>query len=201
MMEVGVFAAVGALIGRYGDVELAAHQVALSLASVPFMCAVGIANATTARVGFHIGADRALEARHAGFLGIGIGGLFMALTGLAFLIFDLELARAFTDEAPVYELGADLLRIAGVFAVADGVQAVSAGALRGAGDTKSAFWVNFAAHWLVGLPVAVGLVTWFDLGVHGFWWGLTLGLGLVAVVLSARFHVLMRGGVAKLEAA
>ncbi len=187
-VEVGVFASVSTLIGRFGDAALAAHQVALTLASFTFMCAVGIGNATTARVGFHIGAGRSAAARAAGGLGLLLGATFMLGVAIVFWFFGVELASSFTADVAVIELGAILLRVAAVFAVADGVQAVAAGALRGAGDTQWSFWANLVAHWVIGLPIGWALASIAAWGVVGYWWGLTVGLVLVAVSLSLRFE-------------
>ena len=181
----GIFAAVATLIGRGGDVDLAAHQIAISLASYAYMNAVGIASATTARVGFHVGAERPDEARVAGLLGMGLGASFMMGAAAVFLFAAGPLASLFSAEPDVQALGTSLLRVAGAFAVVDGIQVVSAGALRGAADTKMAFYVNLVAHWLIGLPV--GLLLHGRIGPAGYWWGLTAGLSLVAVVLCLRF--------------
>jgi MATE family multidrug resistance protein len=199
-VEVGVFTAVSALIARYGEIELAGHQIALAMASLSFMMAVGLSNATTARVGYHIGAGDSVAARRSGLLGIGIGGAFMGVCGLGFVLFADAISALFTNELQVRQMAAGLLRIAGFFAISDGVQVVSAGALRGAGETKWAFYANLAAHWLLGLPVAIMLAQWADLGPAGYWWGLTLGLTLVALTLSARYAVLSRKPLRRLEA-
>lgn len=200
-VEVGVFATVSALIARFGEVPAAAHQIALVMASFSFMSVLGVANASTARVGFHVGAGEGDRARLSGFLGIGLAALFMGLCGLAFILFPRLIAHAFTKAPEVIERSVVFLRIAGVFAIADGVQVVAAGALRGFGDTKWAFYANFVSHWLIGLPVALVLGHGFGLGPVGYWWGLTAGLVAVAVVLVVRFEAVSKGPVIRLERA
>ena len=198
LVEIGIFSAVSALIARFGEVELAAHQIALSLASVAFMCAVGIANATTSRVGNHVGAGSSENARQAGFVGMALGGGFMLFSGTGLFLGANALALAFTNDENVVPFATEMVRIAGVFALADGLQAVAAGALRGAGDTRWPFYANAGAHWVIGLPTGYVLSTQTSLGVAGFWWGLTLGLCLVAVVLIARFSLISRGPIKRL---
>lgn len=199
-VEVGIFALVSMLIARLGEVALAGHNIALMLASSTFMAAVGFAVAATARVGHHIGAGDTLGARRTGFLAIGLGAGFMGVCGLTFLLLAEPIVHLFAPgEAEVVAIGARLLRIAAVFSVCDGVQAVSAGALRGAGDTKWPFYVNTGAHWVVGLPVALGLGYGLGWSSEGFWWGLTAGLTLVAIILLGRFAFLARGSLRRLE--
>jgi MATE family multidrug resistance protein len=199
-LEVGVFSAVSALIARFGSAQLAGHQIAITLASLTFMSALGISNATTARVGNHIGAGRSPEARRAGFLGIGLGATFMATGGLAFILIPEALARLFTTDEEVIRAAVTLLRIAGAFAISDGIQVVSAGALRGAGDTKWTFYANLVAHWVVGLPLGLWLGHAQGLGAAGYWWGLTVGLTGVALTLLGRFAVLSSRPLARVEA-
>lgn len=186
--EVGVFALAGILAERFGPTAVAGHQVALTLASFSFCVALGVAAATSVRVGHHIGAGESARARRAGFLGLGAGATFMSLSALAFAIAPRLLARLLTDEAEVIAAAAPLVVIAAVFQLSDGAQAVGAGALRGAGDTRLPLWANLLGHYLVGLPVAVLLGFSFGLGAKGLWWGLSAGLTAVAIGLVLRFH-------------
>jgi MATE family, multidrug efflux pump len=196
--EVGIFTFASTMIARFGESQLAGHQVAITLASLSYMCAVGIANATTARVGFHVGANHSRMARRVGFLGISAGGTFMAGAGACYAIFRNELAALFAPtDARAAAVGASLLAIASVFAVFDGIQTVSAGALRGAGDTKWPFLSNLIAYWAIALPVALYLAHAEGLGPAGYWWGLTAGLFGVAVILLVRFHLVSSRDIAR----
>lgn len=198
--EVGIFALVGFLVARMGEVPLSAHQIAITLASFTFMSAVGIGVGATALVGHHIGAGRPMLARRIGLLAIAVGGVFMTLGGIGFWVFDETLARLFspTDEA-VVQVGAQLLQIAALFSVSDGIQAVSAGALRGAGETASSFYANAIAHWAVGLPLGLYLSEVAGLGARGLWWGLTAGLTGVAIALTVRFVQVTQGELRRVE--
>ncbi|HYQ81208.1 MAG TPA: MATE family efflux transporter [Anaeromyxobacteraceae bacterium] len=185
--EVGVFALVGFLAGRLGREPLAAHQIAIAVASFSFNAAVGIGNAGSVRVGWAVGARDTPAARRAGLTAFGAGAGFMSLWGLCFLLFPSHLARLMTDQPEVVAAAAPLMVVAGVFQISDGVQGIGAGVLRGAGDTRFTFLANMVGHWAVGLPVALGLGVGLGLGVTGLWWGLCAGLTAVAAGLFTRF--------------
>src|SRR5512143_1857674 len=155
--EVGVFSLAGFLAGRLGAASLAAHQLAIAYASLTFTVAVGVCAAGSVRVGWAVGAGDAAAARRAGLTAFGAGAGVMSLAALAFLLFPRPLARAMTDDPAVLAAGAPLLLVAAAFQVCDGIQGVGAGVLRGAGDTRFTFAANMVGHWLVGLPVAIGL--------------------------------------------
>jgi MATE family multidrug resistance protein len=185
--EVGVFALVGFLAGRLGRAPLSAHQIAIALAGFTFTVAVGIGQAGAVRVGWAVGRRDGPAARWSGLVAFAAGASFMALSGLLFLLFPTALARLMTDDPGVLAATAPLLVVAAVFQVSDGVQAVGAGVLRGAGDTRFTFAANMVGHWIVGLPVALLLGSVAGLGITGLWWGLCVGLAAVAMALLARF--------------
>lgn len=185
--EVGVFALVGFFAGRMGSVSLAAHQVALTLASMTFTVTLGISSAGSVRVGLAVGAQDAARMRAAGLTALMSGTAFMSLGALLFLSLPEPLTRILTDEADIIAVAAPLLGVAAVFQLSDGLQAVGAGVLRGAGDTRFAFVANLLGHYLVGLPVALALGFGLGLGVRGLWWGLCVGLTAVAAALLIRF--------------
>lgn len=190
LAEIGVFSFVAVLAGRLGTVAVSAHQIALSLASFTFMGVLGIAGATSVRVGHAIGEGR--TPRQAGLLGIGLGALFMLACGAVFLFAPGPLVRLFSDDPDVVALGVHLLFIAAAFQLFDGLQGVAAGALRGAGDVRFPFLANFGAHWLVGFPLALLFGFHLGWGAAGLWWGLLVGLASVALLLTRRFVVLTR---------
>lgn len=184
--EVAIFAFVGLLAGRLGSGALAAHQIALTLASFTFTLAVGLASAASVRVGLEIGAGEQSRVRLAGYLALVAGGAAMGLGGLGFLLFPGPLASLLTNDAKTIARAAPLLAVAALFSVSDGVQAVGAGILRGAGDTRFTFFANLIGHWLISLPLALWLsARW---GVSGLWLGLSAGLTVVAFALALRFR-------------
>jgi len=185
--EVGVFALVALLAGRLGAVDLAAHQIAITLASFTFMFAVGVSAAASVRVGRSIGALDHARTRIAGLVGVAAGAGVMAVGALAFLLFPGALARLLSDQPDVIAAAIPLIMIAAVFQVSDGMQATGAGVLRGAGDTRFTFLANLVGHWLVGFPIAILLGFHLGGGVIGLWWGLCAGLTAVALILVVRF--------------
>lgn len=188
--EVGVFALVALLAGRLGPLQLAAHQVVISLASFTFTVGVGVATAGSVRVGLAIGSRNRRGTRTAGHVAFVGGAIVMGVSALAFALFPRAIARIVTDQENVIAVAIPLLIVAAVFQLSDGVQAVGAGVLRGAGDTRYAFIANVVGHWLVGLPVALYLGFTRNMGVVGLWWGLCVGLTVVAVLLFVRFEKL-----------
>jgi MATE family multidrug resistance protein len=185
-LEVGVFATAGLLMGWMGALALAGHQVAIQLAALTFMVPLGVAQATSVLVGQAVGRSDTLGARRATGAGMLIGVGFMSATAAIFLAMPDLLARAFSDDAPIVASAALLLPIAGVFQVFDGIQVVAAGALRGVGDTRVPMLLNLLGFWVLGLPTSLWLGFGLDWGPEGVWWGLALGIGAVAVLLSLR---------------
>jgi len=185
-LEVGVFATAGLFMGWMGALALAGHQVALQMAALTFMVPLGVAQATSVLVGQAVGRGDAEAARRATGAGVLIGVGFMTATAVTFLAVPDLLSRAFSDDPPVIAAAAVLLPIAGVFQVFDGLQVVAAGALRGVGDTRVPMLLNLVGFWLLGLPVSLWLGFGLGWGPRGVWWGLAIGIGAVAVLLTLR---------------
>jgi MATE family multidrug resistance protein len=187
MAEVGVFGLAAVLAGRLGTVPAGAHQVALTLASFTFSAVIGIGAATSVRVGRAVGRGDIPGTRAAGLTGLLFGAGFMTLTAAMFLIIPEPLARIFTDDEVIVAAAVPLLRIAAVFQLSDGAQAIAAGALRGAGDTRAPLYGNLVGHYAIGFPVMLVLAFGLDLGAPGLWWGLSAGLTATAIALTLRF--------------
>ncbi len=185
--EMGMFALVTVLMGILGTVAVGGHQVALQLAAFTFTVCLGLSAATSVRVGNAVGRADREGALRAGLVGIGTGAVFMSLTAVTFVLFAPQLAGLITNEPEVLAIAVPLLRVAAVFQVVDGLQAVASGALRGVGDTRAAMWITAVGHWLVGLPVGI-VSTWvLGYGPPGLWYGLTAGLAVAGLTLTARF--------------
>ncbi|MEO8138509.1 MAG: MATE family efflux transporter [Gemmatimonadota bacterium] len=191
-LEYGVFALVGLLMGVLGTTQVAAHQVALNLASLTFMVPLGLSAAAAVVVGHAVGrGDRqaAIEASRAA-LYIAVG--FMGITATAFLVFPGLLARLYTSAPEVLQIAVVLIPLAGVFQVFDGIQVTSIGLLRGLGDTRTPMITGVLGFWLLGLPVSLFLCFRLGLGPAGLWWGLVLGLVAVALFLILRLRAKLR---------
>ena len=190
--EVGVFALVGILAGRLGTMHLAAHQAVISVVSFTFSVALGIGAAASVRVGVAIGARNHTHTRAAGRAALAAGALVMAGPALLFVFAPETIARLVTDNPAIIAATVPLFLVSAVFQLFDGIQAVGAGALRGAADTRFSFLANLAGHWFVGLPIALYLGFSRQMGITGLWWGLCAGLMAVAVMLFVRFERLTR---------
>lgn len=188
LAEVGAFTIASILAGRMGRGPAAGYQIAITLASFTFTVTLGLGAATAVRVGMAVGRGDTPAARRVGFLALRVAMIFMSLTAIAFLAAPEALARILTDKLDVIAVAAPLVQIAGVFQLSDGAQVVAAGALRGAGDTRTAQRANLVGHYLIGLPIAIGLGFGVGMGGPGLWWGLSAGLTVVAIALTLRFH-------------
>jgi MATE family multidrug resistance protein len=188
--EVGIFALVALLAGRMGTVDLAAHQLVITLAAFTFTIALGVATAGSVRVGLAVGAGDQHATRVAGYAAFAAAGVIMAIGALIFMLFPALLARMLTNQPNVIAAAIPLFFVAGLFQLSDGLQAAGIGALRGAADTKFAFFSNIVGYWLVGLPVALLLGFRMRMGVVGLWWGFVAGLTVVAILVFFRFKAL-----------
>ena len=189
LLEVGAFGAVTILMGLFGTVPLAGHEIALNLASLTFMVPLGVSTAAAVLVGRAIGARDLQGARWHAASAVACGVAFMACSAGVFLLAPRLLARAYTADAAVIAVSVSLIPLAGVFQVFDGVQAVCAGVLRGAGDTRVPMLANLLGFWALGLPVGAAFAFRLGLGPAGLWWGLVVGLAAVAVILLWRVRV------------
>lgn len=192
LLESGAFGAIGLMMGMLGTIEMAGHQIAITLAALTFMVPLGVGAAAAVRVGRAVGArdrDRAKLAARAAYL-CGLG--FMSLTALTFLLAPQLLASIFTDDRGVIAIAGLLIPVAGVFQIFDGAQAVGAGVLRGLGDTRAPLIGMIAGYWVIGLPVSLLLGFHTPLRAAGLWWGFVASLSVVALFLALRIRVLFR---------
>ena len=186
-MEGGLFAVTALLIGRLGEVQVAAHQVALNVASMCFMLPFGIAEATTVRVGHAFGRGDRDGLRRAALAGFALMLCTQTASALLLLFGHGAVAGLYSADPQVIALGGALLLYAALFQFPDGVQVVSAGALRGLKDTRVPMWLAVLAYWGVGMPVGAGLGLGLGWGPRGMWLGLTAGLTMAAFLLARRF--------------
>jgi multidrug resistance protein, MATE family len=186
VIEFGAFAVVALLMGWLGTTTMAAHEVAINLASLTFMVPFGVAGAAAVLVGRAVGRGDEPGARRAAAAGLACGVGFMALSAALFLLAPEWLARLYSRDAGVIAVAGSLIPIAGVFQVFDGLQAVSSGILRGVGDTRVPMMVQVFGFWLIGMPVSLWLAFRMGSGPTGLWWGLVAGLAAVGTFLLLR---------------
>ncbi|WP_413584533.1 MATE family efflux transporter [Bdellovibrio sp. HCB274] len=190
--EVGAFASCAVMMGWFGAVPLAAHQIAISLASTSFMVTLGIGIASSIRVGFELGRGDYKMARHAGFTAIVLGGAYMSLCGLGFLILRHWFPTLYVSDPDVIAWAAQFFVVVALFEIFDGVQAVAIGALRGMSDTQWPSVIAFFAYWVMGLPGGYLLAFHLGVGPIGIWIGLLIGLIFASILLTYRFHRLSK---------
>lgn len=190
LLEYGLFGAAGLLMGLISTTALAAHQIALQIAAILFMVPYGIGIAATVRVGHAIGRGNAAAVRRAGFVATGLGIAFMSAMTLAVIFGRFAIARIFLGEGTdaAAALTATLLLVGATFFVADGIQTVAAGSLRGMNDTRIPLLFATVSYWLIGFTCACGLGFWTPLGAVGVWIGLSCGTAVYAVLLVLRFQ-------------
>jgi len=193
LLEYGAFAAIALLMGLLGTLPMAGHTIALNLASLTFMVPLGVSSAAAVLVGHGIGRGDPGAARRAAASALTLGVGFMAGAAALFLAAPRALAALYTDQPAVLALATSLIPIAGVFQVFDGLQVVSAGILRGVGDTRAPLVVNLVGFWAIGLPVSIALGFGTPAGPKGLWWGLVAGLAAVGTVLLVRVRHRLRG--------
>ena len=204
-MEVGVFLAAGILMGLLGAPALGAHQLVLNCASIPFMVALGLGQAATVRIAYELGAGRAFAARRAAFVALALGIGFMSAAAVVLWTAPETIIAIYVDIADpanreTIEIARRLIVIAAIFQVFDGMQVIAAGALRGYRDTfvpmilaAFGYWgAGFLGGWLLAFPLGYGAI--------GLWWGLALGLAVVAILLTVRLHLLAPPALGSAEA-
>lgn len=190
-MEVGVFAAVSLFAGKMGAIYLGAHQIAISIASLTFMVPLGVSFATTARVGQAIGRKSYYDAKVIGYIGVAISVLVMSISALIMANFNFFLTGLYSNNTEVVSIAAQLLILAAIFQVFDGLQVAGFGALRGLKDTTIPMYVNLFSYWGIGLPLSYYLGFIAGKGVEGLWYGLILGLTIAAIFHNYRFWKLI----------
>ena len=192
IFEVTSFSLAAIMIGWLGTTQLAAHQIAINLASITYMAALGISTAATIRVGNHLGKKDYVNMRdlvHTAFI---MAILFMGIMGLLFIFGRNYLPLLYIDDESVRRVASSLLIIAGLFQLSDGVQVVGLGALRGMSDVRIPTLITLIAYWLVGLPLGYVLGFVSGMGAQGVWIGLLAGLTMAAILLYRRFGLSSR---------
>ncbi len=193
--EAGVFGGAVWLIGQFGADAVAAHTIALQIASFTFMVPMGVAQAATVRVGLGFGRGDGSAIRRSGWAAFALGVGFMSLMALALISFPHFFAERFFDPAlpantRTLALASQFIMVAAAFQIADGAQVVSAGMLRGLQDVRVPMLLAGFGYWVVGLGVGSLFAFTLDWQGLGIWVGLAAGVAIVAVMLLLRWHKL-----------
>lgn len=188
IFEVSAFAIAAIIVGQISAEALAAHQIAISLASLSYMMATGIGAAATVRVANQLGSRNYKVMRAAGRTCFAMTLIFMALCGLTFFLGRNYFPTFYTLDSQVIGIASQLLIIAVFFQLSDGTQVVALGALRGMSEVKIPTLITFIAYWGLGLAPAYLMGITFHMGPMGVWYGLALGLTSAAILLYWRFE-------------
>ena len=190
IFEVGAFSVATVMTGSIGAIHLAAHQIALNLASISYMIASGIGSASMISLSYYDGKRNFEDMRRSGFASFLLVFILMIVSALVFIIFRSYLPVLYVDDSSVINIASTLLIIAGLFQISDGIQAVGLGILRGIRDIKKPTVVTFISYWIISIPLSYFLGIEYGYGVYGIWIGLSIGLTLAAIFHVTRFNYL-----------
>lgn len=187
VVEVLAFGAGAVMMGWLGETPLAAHQVALGLASVTYMISLGISQANTIRVSHQLGKRNFEDLKKAAYASTHLVLLFMSIMALVFVLANKLLPLLFTTDESVIIIAANLLIIAAIFQIFDGLQVVMLSTLRGMADVKIPMYIAIVAYLMVGIPTSYIFSFVLNIGPQGIWYGYLVGLGIAGVLFYARF--------------
>lgn len=196
-LEIGLFTVVTYLMGTFGTDVLAAHQIVLQTVIVIFMIPLGMSFAATVRVGQWLGQKNLEGVKCSGYLSIGVGFIFMTLMAITLLLFPKLVVGLYIDindpaNRKVIAFVSPMLVIAAISQILDGVQKIAYGALQGIQDTKIPMLCSIPAFWIVGLPLGYWLGFHSGWGGAGLWFGQSIGVAILGIVFTVRFHCLTR---------
>jgi MATE family multidrug resistance protein len=189
LAEVAAFSSVAVLVGRFGEVQIAAHQIALNFSALIFMLPMGLSSAMTIRVGHSLGAGDPRSARDIAWIGIAVGLLIGMLAIGPIILLRHDVAAIYSIDESVRALAANLLLFAAFWQLFDATQVCAIGALRGYKVTLMPMVLMFVAFWVIGIPSGTwlayrGFADGVPMKVYGFWIGLVIGLVLVSLGLA-----------------
>lgn len=187
--EVTAFAGAAFICGLVSAKDIASHQIALSMASFTFNLCIGFSVASTVMIGRHLGEQKYGDLKAVGINNLKLVFIFMAFCGVLFIVGRNVLPTFFTqkEDVEVIQLAAQLMIIAALFQLSDGVQIVALGSLRGIQDVKIPSMITFVAYWVITIPLGYFLTVPMKMGAFGMWIALGLGLTVSAVFLVNRF--------------
>ena len=192
IFEAGAFGFSAIMMGWLGTTALAAHQIALNLATISYMTTSGLGAAATIRVGNFLGQRDQSNMRASAFMMIVMAIGIMAAWALLFIFGRSFLPSLYIDDVSVIQLASSLMIIAAFFQLSDGIQVVTAGALRGLQDVKVPSMLIFIAYWVIALPLGYVFAFPLNMQANGIWIGLFIGLTLTAGAMVVRFHRLSK---------
>ncbi len=187
--EVAAFSGAAILAGMLGAIPQAAHQIAINVASLTFMFAVGIAVSGSIYVAENYAHNDIAGARKYGMSAIWLVVAIEVIFALLFVGFHQLIPPLYSTEREVLQIASVLILIAAVFQVVDGIQAVCLGVLRGLHDTQFPSFLTFIAYWIIGIPMSWYFAKHTNMGIYGIWWALTFSLFFISITTFWRFKV------------
>lgn len=192
LVEVLSFSFSAIMVGWINKENLAAHQIALTMASGTFMLALGVASATTIRISHQFGSGHYKATKVAAIAAMHLAVILMSFNAAMFFIFRNQIPMIFSTDPVVIRIAAQLLIVAGFFQIFDGIQIVGLSALRGLADVKAAMYIAAISYIVICLPFAYLFGFPLHLGTVGVWIGLAIGLVIAALAYRARFNYFMK---------
>ncbi|NKF52690.1 MATE family efflux transporter [Shewanella sp. WXL01] len=188
--EVSLFAVIALFIAPLGSTVVAAHQIAMNFSSIVFMLPLSIGIAVSIRVGYYLGKEQPEISALVTKVGTAIALSLAVVTAIITVVFKHDIALLYNDNKEVIQLAGSLMLLAGLYQISDSIQVVTAGALRGYKDTKSAFYISLISYWFIGMSLGY-VLAYTDIivermGASGFWIGLIAGLSTAAVLFAGR---------------
>jgi len=187
-MEIAMFAIIGLMIGRYAIEIVAAHQIAINIASMAYMIPLGLSIAISARVGFFAGRNDPIALQHAAKTGISLAITIACFSSISMYLFAEPLVALYSDDATVVSLAVSLLVLAAIFQLSDATQVALSGALRGVKDTRIPMFISAISYWLVGFPIGYISAEILGWSARGYWMGIVAGLTTAAALLYVRYR-------------
>lgn len=192
LIEIMAFSFGAIMMGWLSKESLAAHQVAIGMASFTFMISVGLASGTTIRISHLTGQNKLDEMKHVIYASLHMVIFFMSMMGISFILFRYQLPYLFTNDIRVVDIAAKLLIVGALFQVFDGSQVILIGALRGFADVRKPMIMAFVSYIMISLPVAYVCAFVLDFEEIGIWIGFLVGLGTAAILFWKRIQLLIR---------
>ena len=197
--EVSLFAVIALLLAPMGAIVVAGHQIALNFSSIVFMLPLSIGIAVSIRVGYYIGQDKMEISAKVAKIGVGLGLFLATITAIITLVFRFDIAKLYNGNPEVISLAGSLMIFAALYQLSDSIQVVSAGALRGYKDTRSAFYITLIAYWPIGMGVGYTLghtnLIVPAMGAQGYWSGLIAGLTSAAIMFALRLRYIQKNNI------
>jgi MATE family multidrug resistance protein len=192
VIEISAFIIGAIMMGWIGETELAAHQVAIGLAGFTFMICLGISQATTIRISHQMGQQDYKSLKHVAYASTHLILLFMSFMAVAFILGRNILPILFTSDQDVIEIASQLLIIAAIFQLFDGLQVIMLSILRGMADVRTPMFIAIFTYIFIALPISYFFAFDFGYGPPGIWYGYLVGLGLAGILFYRRFLYILK---------